>query len=99
MSGTEREKGLAVMLYGRGLTLAEVGSKLGRSTAWVRLTLIELKVPRRKRGSGRKPLRRTVMAYREALVLRDQSWTLAEIGKKFGVSRQRVHQILTSPPE
>ena len=98
MKVAPHEVELARVLYLKGFTLQEVGAKLGRSAPWVRSRLVELGVPRRHRGA-RGPLGRTVKLYREALDLRNRGLTLAEIGKRNGVSRQRIHQILAQSPE
>lgn len=80
-------------LYGIGLTLAQVGERVGMTGAGVARRLRRAGFPRRKSNHGRAPEisdrdREIVAAYRDL-------GTLEAVGAQFGVTRERIRQIVS----
>lgn len=78
-------------LYSKGATAREIGSRFGCSDYTVRRRLASIGVALRRRG----PQGQRASWIRTAIRLRRAGATLDEIGARFGVSRQRVHQALS----
>lgn len=98
LSPREREA-LALMRAGRSNREIAAAMGVGRSTVPVFLAKARRKlgvdaVPRRTRG---RPVTVTKERWQDIRAMRAAGHTLKEIGQQFGVTLQRIHQILYSP--
>jgi len=81
-------------LYASGMTLAQVAQTLKCSSSMVYGLMRRARIPRRGRG---RPLGRVTNPARDRAMagMRENGATLQEIGSVFGVTRERVRQILS----
>lgn len=82
---------MVVDLYRSGMTMREVGAVVGHSSAWVRDQLADSGVKRRSQGRRGVRDRDRQLAM---VALRAEGVTYQEIGERYGLTRQRVHQLL-----
>ena len=81
-------------LWVQRFSCAEIARRLNRSPGWVNYTAIKLGLPPRSRY-GRPRMDSTLILRGTAFeTLRTQGFTFREIGRAFGVSRQRVEQMI-----
>lgn len=85
--------------YRAGATIVEIAAQFGCSTATIYTALRAADVPMRPRGRVRGRSRQSEQREREIITLRQQGRTCAEIANKFGITRQRVSQIVARNQE
>ena len=89
----------AASLYLAGLTLTEIGGRLGVTRATVGSWLRDLPVDKRAVATERRRVRAgSASREREAVTLYRSGLTLAQIGDRFGVTRERARQLIQNLP-
>ncbi len=87
----------AARLYRSGLDLRQIGDRLGFSMSGIYRCLIRAGEPLRPPGSKGKPYRTVGPGTPLATARRATGITLAELGRRLGVTKQRAAQIERSP--
>lgn len=90
----ERDTPAIAAAYRAGATLTEISAQFGFSPSTVRQALRAADVPMRTRGRVWGRSSQSEQREREIITLRQQGRTCAEIANKFGITRQRVSQIV-----
>ena len=94
----DRDTPAIAAAYQSGASVADIAKQFGHSTALIYKALRAANVPYRPRiGVGRKPI--NTQRDQAMIEMRKRGSTLDEIAAKYGMSRQRVHQIVAPAME
>ena len=77
-------------------SISEIAREMGKSTRTIYQLCKDLKIklPPRRRGPGSHQKRWTTEELMKIRKLNDDGLSLSEIGDIYGVSRQRIHQVI-----